>query len=201
MATDLTPETKPARWHRLFVIAACWIAVAAVSLLYFRKAYPDPSPFEYLIFRIVLGLVAALAIGTILRSAVGSSASRLQISLTSLTAMGVFVIAYMLVPTGFESTHVDLTPPDATHVNPNNANPADLDKKPLKEVVASYVFCTGEYERNCGFPHDYYQYCYFDPAKWGDANCKKFSVNAISSHDGNKCGYTRYEVICRKDGP
>jgi hypothetical protein len=197
MEADSTPATTP--WHRLFVIAACWLAVATVSLLYFRSAYPDPSPFEYWIFRIVLGLVAALASGTVLRFAVGSAASRSQIALTSLTAMGVFVIAYGLVPIGFEPIP---TPPDATQVNPKNPNQADVDKKPpAKEVVASYVFCTGEYERNCGFPHDYYQYCYFDPRQWGAANCKDHSVNAISSHDGNKCGYTRYEVICRKDAP
>lgn len=198
MAVDSTLETTP--WRRLFVIAACWLAIAVVSLLYFRSAYPDPSPFQYWIFRIVLGLVAALAIGTVLRSAVGSSASRLQIALTSLTAMSVFLIAYWLVPTGFEPIRVDPRRPDATQVDPKNT--ANIDNKPApKEVVASYVFCTGEYERNCGFPHDYYQYCYFDPGQWAAANCKTYSVNAISSRGGNKCGYTRYEVICRKDAP
>jgi hypothetical protein len=68
-------------------------------------------------------------------------------------------------------------------------------------VTSQLRVCTGEYEGACGFPHDAYLYCYADVEKWAQQRCLKSSVTVLGSHDGNKCGYTNYSILCTQKKP
>jgi hypothetical protein len=68
-------------------------------------------------------------------------------------------------------------------------------------VTSQLRVCTGEYENSCGFPHDAYLYCYSDVGRWAQGRCLKYSVTVLGSHDGNKCGYTNYSVLCAQKKP
>ena len=72
----------------------------------------------------------------------------------------------------------------------------------ISDTVTSQLrVCTGEYEGNCGFPHDAYLYCYADVGGWAQQRCLKSNVTVLGSHDGNKCGYTNYSVLCTQKKP
>jgi hypothetical protein len=68
-------------------------------------------------------------------------------------------------------------------------------------TTVQYKLCLGEYERNCGFEHDVYLYCYTDVDAWAKGQCIRHTASAIGSHDGNKCGYTNVSVVCVKEVP
>lgn len=70
-------------------------------------------------------------------------------------------------------------------------------------VTINYTVCLGEYERNCGFPHDVYLYCGGAPeaAAYFKDKCLRVDATAIGSHDGNKCGYTNVSVVCVRNKP
>jgi len=69
------------------------------------------------------------------------------------------------------------------------------------EVAVHYTACLGEYERNCGFAHDVYLYCYADVPAYFKDKCLRVTASAIGSHDGNKCGYTNVSVLCTQKKP
>jgi hypothetical protein len=73
--------------------------------------------------------------------------------------------------------------------------------KPPPEVTTEIKVCTGEYERECGFPHDVYLYCYTDVQAWANARCKRATVQPLGSRGGNKCGYANISVLCTRDAP
>lgn len=72
---------------------------------------------------------------------------------------------------------------------------------PEKVVTVQYRLCLGEYERNCGFDHDVYLYCYTDVDAWASGRCLRHTATSIGSHDGNKCGYTNVSVACVQRAP
>jgi TIR domain len=71
----------------------------------------------------------------------------------------------------------------------------------VKEVTTEIKVCVGEYERNCGFPHDVYLYCYADVGAWAKGQCRNATVQARGSHDGNKCGYGNFSILCTRAAP
>jgi hypothetical protein len=72
---------------------------------------------------------------------------------------------------------------------------------PPPQVTTEIRVCTGEYEANCGFPHDLYLYCYVDVAAWAQGQCKSFSITKRGEHGGNRCGYSNLSILCTRDAP
>jgi hypothetical protein len=68
-------------------------------------------------------------------------------------------------------------------------------------VTVQFKLCLGEYERNCGFEHDVYLYCYTDFDAWAKGRCLRHTAITVGSHDGNKCGYTNVSVVCTQKKP
>jgi hypothetical protein len=68
-------------------------------------------------------------------------------------------------------------------------------------VTVQFRLCLGEYERNCGFDHDVYLYCYTDVDEWARGRCLRHTATSVGSHDGNKCGYTNVSVVCTQKKP
>ena len=176
MSADQPSEGKTVHWRRPLTFFAWWLAVSVAVISYVSVAYPVPSPTEYLFIRIILALLAA-SLALALPRFLDFTTAGLGIWISTAGALSLFVIVYFLSPARL----VTATPP--------------------KEIVVSYTVCSGEYERNCNFPHDKYVYCYVDPASWAKDVCTRFTTTQLGSYGGNKCGYTRYEVLCRKESP
>ena len=90
-------------------------------------------------------------------------------------------------PTPTSTPTVSSTPTPAPTSTPTAAT--------KQEITRSFRVCTGEYERACD-PHDAYLYCYVDVNAWAKAKCDRFKIQQLNSRDGNKCGYSLYEVLC-----
>jgi len=75
------------------------------------------------------------------------------------------------------------------------ATPAPSPSPSKQDVTRSFRVCMGEYEKACD-PHDSYLYCGVDPATWAKGRCDRFKIQQLNSRDGNKCGYTLFEVLC-----
>jgi hypothetical protein len=176
MSADQTTERKTVHWRKPLMFFAWWIPLAAAVLSYVNIAYPAPSAPDFQIIRIVLALLAA-SLALVLTRFFDFASADQGVKITAAGALALFVVAYFLnLP-----RLVTATPPN--------------------EIVVSYTVCSGEYERNCNFPHESYLYCYVDPASWAKNVCTSFTVHQLSSYGGNKCGYTRYEVLCKKQAP
>lgn len=155
---------------------AWWIPLAAAVLSYVSIAYPAPSAPEFQIIRVILALLTA-SLALVLTRFFDFASADQGVKITAAGALSLFVVAYFL-------------------------NPAQIfTSTPPKEIVVSYTVCSGEYERNCNFPHQGYVYCYVDPGTWAKDLCTSLTVANLGSYGGNKCGYTRYEVLCRKKAP
>jgi hypothetical protein len=172
MSADQTPQPKPQGWRIPLVAVAGWAAALGLLFAYVNVAYADPSPAQAEVIRIVLALAAA-GVAATLPGFLQVSSSGFKFTVTAMGALAVFVVVYFVRPSQFVK----------------------------QDIVTSYIMCTGEYERECGFQHDLYRYCYENPTTWAAANCKSFNVTALNSHDGNKCGYSHYEITCRKAAP
>ena len=97
MTTDQPPEVKPDRVHRPLKFLAWWITLAAVVISYLSVAYPQPSPQEYFVIRVIFAMLAAslafivprfLPIGTAATSIVVGGAG----------ALSVFALVYFFSP-------------------------------------------------------------------------------------------------------
>jgi hypothetical protein len=176
MAADQTSETKTIRWQRPLTIVVVWVAVFALLLSYVAVAYPNPSPIQYQVIRVVLAVsgIVGLLLGYVgSRTPSLSRAPSLKLALTAIAALLGFAAAYLLSPARL----VSLSPADR---------------------VITYTVCLGEYERNCGFPHDAYLYCYENPKVLATPRCaNEPTISVLSSHDGNKCGYTLAQILCK----
>jgi hypothetical protein len=175
MAADQSSGTPTVRWQRLIALAGWWVAALSVMFIYLSVAYPEPSPSAYEIIRIAVALVAA-SIAASLPGSLAALTTQLKIGVTVATACALFAAVYLLSPARFVAR-----------------SPAD--------VVVSYTVCIGEYERNCGFPHDAYLYCYADVGAWAKPRCASSRTVEVTSHDGNKCGYTGVRVLCKTPSP
>jgi hypothetical protein len=66
----------------------------------------------------------------------------------------------------------------------------------------TYTACEGEYERNCGFQHQGYTYC-GTIDDWAKGICLQsggsgeYTKVQLNLHDGNKCGYSLWQVTCK----
>src|SRR5260370_23948224 len=97
MTMDQAPEMRPGRWHRLVVVAGCWMAIVVALVVYIRTAYPEPSAFEYRVIRLVFAGAAAfiaLALPTFLHSWPFSSKLALMVGAGSV----LFAAAYVYSP-------------------------------------------------------------------------------------------------------
>lgn len=175
MASDQTSAPRPNSWHGLLAFAGWWAAIVAVLLLYVRSAYPNPSPSEFEVIRIVIALAIA-GIAVAVPGAVKGWVMYQKIGLAGAAALALFGAAYLY-------------------------SPARLVAQSREEIVLTYIVCLGEYEGNCGFAHDKYLYCYENPTAWIAPRCSSMTASVIGSHDGNKCGYTRVQVLCRAKAP
>lgn len=172
---ESTSAPKPNSWHGLLAFSGWWVAIIAVMLLYVRSAYPTPSPAEFEVIRIVIALaIAGIAIA--LPVAVDSWPSYQKVGLAAAAALVLFAGAYLYSPARFVA-------------------------QSREEIILTYTVCLGEYEGNCGFAHDKYLYCYENPTAWVAPRCTSLTATTIGSHDGNKCGYTRVQVLCRAKAP
>jgi WD40 repeat protein len=59
----------------------------------------------------------------------------------------------------------------------------------------AYKVCVGEFPRNCP-QSDVYLPCGASVADWANARCSTFSINPLSTRDGNRCGYSHLQVLC-----
>jgi hypothetical protein len=86
--------------------------------------------------------------------------------------LGIFVVA---IGSAVWKTSVELTPPSVT-----------------------YTVCSGEFEQNCGAPHDVFLQCGGPSINaWVDGTCDKIlSSTRIVYKDGNKCGYSVMKYTC-----
>jgi hypothetical protein len=162
-----------AHWFNPLTFLAWWVLITGVFIGYVSVAYPQPDPIQFTVIRLLFALLAA-SLASILPGFMHVAAHKW---VTAAGALAVFIIVYFLSPARL----VTSTPP--------------------KEIVVSYTVCSGEYERNCNFPHESYLYCYVDPASWAKNVCSSYTITQLGSYGGNKCGYTRYEVLCRKQAP
>lgn len=170
MAIDRTPEARSIRWHRLFAAAGSWIAIVALLLLYVGSAYPEPSPAQYQVIRIVLALTAA-GIVIALPTLVDSWPVYSRIALMFVAGTALFIAAYLL-------------------------SPASLISSPPNSRPITFTICRGEYRGECG-PVDYWVNC-GDPSKIVNDRCSTvLSQNVIQNRDGNRCGYFVAQISCK----
>jgi hypothetical protein len=171
MSEDRTAGQRKNQWRMSLIFLCAWLAVFAFLILYLKVAYPEPSAFQYQVFRIGLAL-AATGIAVLLPGFLGLWASRLKMAVTVGIALAAFAGVYYMSPAGLVTR-----PPD--------------------ERVVTYAVCLGEYERSC-FPHDVYLYCYSDVAAWAKSACATTpKITKLADRDGNKCGYSLVQVICK----
>jgi len=176
------PKTKPGEWEKIAIFA---FGVAfVVLLLVLAIFFPNPTDFQYFIFRTVIALaasgVAALIPGL------------LHVELPAARAGGalaVFILVYQFSPA---SLVTQSTPPPKSGTAVNSPPPVVNAPTP---ITVTYKICTGEYERNCP-SHDIYQYCYVPVENWARAHCESFRISRLDTRDENKCGYSIDQVIC-----
>jgi hypothetical protein len=139
-----------------------------IVLLILAMFFPSPTDFQYFVFRTVLALAAAGVAALI--------PGLLDIDMPLIRAGGalaVLILVYKFTPASLVIT-----------------------KPPPSETVVVVKICAGEYERNCQ-PHDVYQYCDVLPDNWAKPHCSSYTVQRLDTRDGNKCGYTLDQVICK----
>lgn len=165
------PPATGHEWERpaIFAFGIAFIVVLLILAIFF----PNPTPFQFEVFKTVLALAAAGVAALI--------PGLLNVDLPAVRATG--ALAVLILVYKFSPAALVVPPP------PTPQPPAP------QPVVVNYKICSGEYERNCP-PHDIYQYCYEDPKVWAAAKCTSSVVQQLSSTSGNKCGYTTYQVIC-----
>lgn len=71
-----------------------------------------------------------------------------------------------------------------------------------------YTICIGEYKDRCEAQSDVYFYCGTSPQQAGAALCtvptttgktvSNFTLLPLDVRDGNKCGYARYRITCKR---
>jgi hypothetical protein len=167
-----TPREDPPphrhEWERpaIFAFGIVFIVLLVILAIFF----PNPTPFQFEVFKTVLALAAAGIAALI--------PGLLNVDLPAVRATG--ALAVLILVYKFSPAALIVPTPPTPQPTP---------------VVVNYKICSGEYERNCP-PHDIYQYCYEDPQKWAQNKCASAVVHNPGSSGGNKCGYTMYEVIC-----
>jgi hypothetical protein len=165
MANSRSRDMPPTNWER-WAIFVCGV-VFVLILLMLSTLLPEPTDFQYLVFRTVLALAAAGVAVFI--------PGLLHIEMPAVRAAGglaVFLLVYSFTPAALF-----------------------LKSQAPPQAVTTYRICSGEYERAC-LPHDMYQYCAFNVRAWADQHCTAAKILRLDTRDGNKCGYSLDQVIC-----
>jgi hypothetical protein len=179
-------ERKAANWEgpAIFIFGVVFVLLLVVLAIFF----PNPTPFQYVIFKTVLALAAA-GVGALIPGL-------LHVDIPAVRAGGalaIFVLVYQFSPA---SLVVDAksTPPQVQPPTPAPAKEPTQSQPP--PVTTIYRVCTGEYERACN-PHDVYLYCYVDINGWAKPRCESYTLQRLDSKGGNKCGYDLVQVLCK----
>jgi hypothetical protein len=169
MANDRSVKVKGLAWERpaIFVLGVVFVLL----LLVLAIAFPEPTAFQYLIFRTILALAAG-GIAALVPGMLDLAMSGAGFALRACGALAVLVLVYFYSPAALVAAPP--LPPAA---------------------VVTYRICSGEYERNCQ-PHDVYQYCYGSTENWARARCTSYRIIRLDTRDGNKCGYSLDQIIC-----
>jgi hypothetical protein len=171
MTMDQAPERRPTRLHRLAVILGWSIAIFVSLVVYIPTAYPEPSSSEYKVIRIIVAAAAAfnaLVAPVFLDHWPRSSKLAVIVGAAALLFAG----AYLASPAQYV-----LLAPD--------------------QHLTTFTVCRGEYPDGCG-PVTLFVGC-GDPNTVVKDRCVGAlkSSTQISSHDGNRCGYSVWQFSCR----